>query len=928
CLRDVIEIPIAGSRSSLCNDDHVISPTVVSSDENVCLNFTTPMGFMETDTVCVVTCDAQNADLCDTTIVIISPPTITVQPQIDTIRREVMAGMMQQICINSVLQLPNGAGESTLCNDDHSTAPTITNSGGTVCVNLLIPTDFMVSDTICVLTCDNQQTDICDTTIIIVTPEMINEVPLPDTIRLTTPLETAIDFCYDGFILPADEVNVTLCGEASNGTVSISEEEPCITYFPNLDFIGMDEFCVSFCDANDPMNCDTTYVLIDVRPRTDTITIVVDNTDPIDTCLTEVLELLGDVATASICDMNADEVMVTLQDSCVTIDPVDDFTGTTEICVVICDDNDPVVCDTTQIIVTVNPADCTEDIFFMDTMTLPNENGAGELCVPLAFNESSAYDVTIDGVEYTQSFGRCDVDSTVVYFYGNIAMADTLRISSWSVNNEIFTDTVANGINDLLAFLNENDPSEMWSIDTITNTISTTNNAENVYGNLVITPNTTNEEVTLNPGEFTVANGFTIIVTGAGMHEVVVTNTSTGCSDALTVTVEGEVEEPCDVFVASPLNLTTENCMDVFTVCLSDTLLNFNNYDFIVNGEEYTGELGNCSETMMTRYIYTTVPDLANVGPYTVDRWSVNGEENTGTFNNLAGLLAFMNGIDPTGNWTADFQNFSIIGGTAGNTYGDLMITQDATTATATLTPTTQFMPVGVSVDLPVGTYFFELVGADGCKDELAVNITCPDSPPFADTTLNVTLPMGGMETICVRDVIGINNGDIATIENTCPNESGTNSTVTIDETTYCIDITGIMEGMEMACIEVCNENGDCVTITINITVTNETECIDIIADEIAGMGVSCLDNQTEGELCINVPLMRFADLDIEVNGVAYNGTLLGCNVDSTFTYSYFTLLSLGDGPYSVDSWMVNGEMFSGAFTSIGDLVDSMNTWD
>ena len=50
---------------------------------------------------------------------------------------------------------------------------------------------------------------------------------------------------------------------------------------------------------------------------------------------------------------------------------------------------------------------------------------------------------------------------------------------------------------------------------------------------------------------------------------------------------------------------------------------------------------------------------------------------------------------------------------------------------------------------------------------------------------------------------------------------------------------------------------------------------------------------------------------------------------DSAFTYTYFPIPGLGEeGPYRLDSWTVDDEVFMAEFDNIGDLVDSMNVFD
>ncbi|MCF8236566.1 MAG: gliding motility-associated C-terminal domain-containing protein [Saprospiraceae bacterium] len=60
-----------------------------------------------------------------------------------------------------------------------------------------------------------------------------------------------------------------------------------------------------------------------------------------------------------------------------------------------------------------------------------------------------------------------------------------------------------------------------------------------------------------------------------------------------------------------------------------------------------------------------------------------------------------------------------------------------------------------------------------------------------------------------------------------------------------------------------------------------------------------------------------------------YPGLFPSCKKDTLGIYSYEFLFGKGNaGPYRLDSWVVNGQTFTGIFQNIPDLIDSMNTWD
>ncbi len=90
-------------------------------------------------------------------------------------------------------------------------------------------------------------------------------------------------------------------------------------------------------------------------------------------------------------------------------------------------------------------------------------------------------------------------------------------------------------------------------------------------------------------------------------------------------------------------------------------------------------------------------------------------------------------------------------------------------------------------------------------------------------------------------------------------------------------------------------------------------------------------DCNDKANVCINVNLedILLGNLTISVNDEPYEGNYYGCNLDSTILYSYSTLLGEGDlGPYLLESWYVNGTLFTAQFQDIPELLSLMNTWD
>ncbi len=64
-------------------------------------------------------------------------------------------------------------------------------------------------------------------------------------------------------------------------------------------------------------------------------------------------------------------------------------------------------------------------------------------------------------------------------------------------------------------------------------------------------------------------------------------------------------------------------------------------------------------------------------------------------------------------------------------------------------------------------------------------------------------------------------------------------------------------------------------------------------------------------------------------NGNRYTDGFTKCAADTSVGYNYFTLvLSSANGPWTLNEWLINGQLHKGVFSSIQTLTDSMSVWD
>lgn len=92
---------------------------------------------------------------------------------------------------------------------------------------------------------------------------------------------------------------------------------------------------------------------------------------------------------------------------------------------------------------------------------------------------------------------------------------------------------------------------------------------------------------------------------------------------------------------------------------------------------------------------------------------------------------------------------------------------------------------------------------------------------------------------------------------------------------------------------------------------------------------ISVQDCNETTTICWDLPLEDLVDYTVTLDGAPYLGTLQGCNFDTLVAYFYNNVFGQGNqGPYRLDNWLVNGQVFTGTFQNMADLVSQMNAWD
>ncbi|MFN4257208.1 MAG: gliding motility-associated C-terminal domain-containing protein, partial [Saprospiraceae bacterium] len=336
----------------------------------------------------------------------------------------------------------------------------------------------------------------------------------------------------------------------------------------------------------------------------------------------------------------------------------------------------------------------------------------------------------------------------------------------------------------------------------------------------------------------------------------------------------------CTGDILTEINLTAQApaCDQAADVCLDFPLDELNAHLFFLDGQPYTGGFAGCDFDSAFAYLYSTVPDLGAIGPYTAN-WSVNGAAQNTTFGNLADLVAWMNSVDPTGNWAVNASTLTIEGGSQSNTYGSMQVLQTGTGGSANLDPSLALTPNGTSVKIPVGTHTLIAVEiATACSDTVSVVVSCPDVP---DQNTEVTVFVGENGSLCFAGFV-TNGATIASATNVCPASSGTNASASVNGQTFCLDYKGLTIGKDTACIRICLSTGQCFVLGVVINVLPKQQpCTGLVTDEGFTLPLGECSKYDES-FCVDVPFANIGDYALTLNGAAYTDGTAACNYNAT----------------------------------------------
>ncbi len=260
---DILAGPTSGGTATVLNGDSVL--------------YTPGMDFCGTDTIIYQVCDMFSCDI-DTIfvdVICIQDPPNQGNEMVTTDEDTPLDG----IDLDNNNNDPDGDPITITVPGNTSEGGTIVDNGdGTI--DYIPPLNYNGPDTLIYEVCDDQVPPNCVTDTLFIEVLPINDAPIGtgangivaqnDTVFVVTGQDMPILICIDGTDVDGDAWELSdVIDPPLNGTnTGIMDGDSCITYTPDLGYLGNDTTTVIICDQ-EPL-CDTITIIINVIPPIDT----------------------------------------------------------------------------------------------------------------------------------------------------------------------------------------------------------------------------------------------------------------------------------------------------------------------------------------------------------------------------------------------------------------------------------------------------------------------------------------------------------------------------------------------------------------------------------------------------------------------------------------------------------------------------------
>ena len=376
------------------------------------------------------------------------------------------------------------------------------------------------------------------------------------------------------------------------------------------------------------------------------------------------------------------------------------------------------------------------------------------------------------------------------------------------------------------------------------------------------------------------------------------------------ISIDTKVPNDCNIFADSSLTLKAKDCLSTVELCLNIPLKDINNFQILDNGLAINVPTEGCKSDSSFFYSLLNIPDKGLVGPYKVDKWTVNGQVFAGNFSTVADLVLLLNTWDITGLWTVNIPNSTIENKGKMQNYGALEITQISSLLAVSASVNSNIMYNGTLLNLSPGAHKIVVQNNIlGCSDSLFLQVNCDTctsqivdfKPIKTKKCAELTEICVGIDFVTLADYIILDNSK--PYANTLDSCSGGSTlirlAVGVHDVTFTNKKTGCTEktfGILIVCDSTFTSSIDTI---VNVVMLNNTDstCIDFassigIVDVIynycpqsSGNFVNFSFNQTSS--CIKYT-------GIKVGGPEY-ACIVACNKSGVCDTTIFKITCIKD---------------------------------
>jgi gliding motility-associated-like protein len=402
-------------------------------------------------------------------------------------------------------------------------------------------------------------------------------------------------------------------------------------------------------------------------------------------------------------------------------------------------------------------APCEEEIITAKVFTEEVSCGEqAEICINLPFDLIANYELEANGQAFTGKMAACEFDS--MYAYSYFTLANHGNAGPYRINSWLINGQVNAGMFNTLEEL----VALMNQIDVNgawkldAKTLTIQGgNPAMVYGQMQILQINTGAIANLDINANFIPKG-TLLAFDNGNHDVIITNKTTGCKDRFLVNISCARDT-----TTNPVDTTT-NPIDTTTNPIDTTT---NPVDTTTNPIDTTKDI-TCVDFLAATQLTETIQQCDALASFCIDI----------PFDSINKYAIILGDSTYQGNLSA--------------------------------------CNTGTNIQMGIGTttLIFNHIERN-CSDTITLIVNCQT----AAREETITIEVGEMGNYCPEpdDLIGA----IISIQNSCPTEAGDLVTLRLDDTTYCVDYTGIEVGEERACLVLCDSNGICDTTYLTIKV-------------------------------------------------------------------------------------------------------------